>query len=338
MRLIMTEHNTFPSSHEPTDYKALPEVAIAQRGRLTSLTWDGARVMELIGTVEEIFPQVPVFSRRPYRVGEEENRFKDEIRREPLRIREESLPIATVSKTYSLVQHREVLSSIFRALKMIRHDISAEPSSLLLSEYGERMQWSCSIPGMDFDPGDHCPLVLQINCLNSVDTTTVLEISFSWYRLVCGNGLMLSMKESQLRRRHIQSLDPDDIAVHLEDQLKEVPAGRSLFEDWYKRPVEPLSLMEWVDGPVAREWGPHVASRIWNILTQGRDGVVEQVRGMRPHHLPIISTTTVPGSCAPVNNLFHVSQALTWIAGTRNTIPERLEYLKTIPGLMSAIL
>jgi hypothetical protein len=148
---------------------------------------------------------------------------------------------------------------------------------------------------------------------------------------------MLSIKDSQLRRRHIQSLDPDDIALQLEDQLKELPAEKSLFKTWYKSSVEPLSLMEWVDGPVAAEWGPHVASRIWNILTQGRDGVVEQVRGMRPHHLPIISTTTVPGSCSPVNNLFHVSQALSWIAGTRNTIPERLEYLKAIPRLMTAI-
>jgi hypothetical protein len=38
-----------------------------------------------------------------------------------------------------------------------------------------------------------------------------------------------------------------------------------------------------------------------------------------------------------VHNLFHVSQALSWIAGTRNTIPERLEYVKAIPQLMEAL-
>jgi hypothetical protein len=57
---------------------------------------------------------------------------------------------------------------------MIHIDISGTASSLLLSEYGERMQWSCPIPGMDFDPGDGHPIVLRINCLNSVDTSTVL--------------------------------------------------------------------------------------------------------------------------------------------------------------------
>jgi hypothetical protein len=333
----MTEQNGFVSNHQSENYDEPSEVAETQRGRLTNWTWDGARVIELTGTFEEIFPQIPVFSRHPFSIGAEVNRFKDEIRREPLRTHEKAIPIATVSKTYSLIQHRQVLSSIFRALKMIHYDISAEPSSLLLSEYGERMQWSCSIPGVDFDPGDHCPLVLRINCLNSVDTTTTLEIAFSWYRLICGNGLMFSMRDSLLRKRHIQSLDSKDIAFYLAEQLQEVTAEKSLFATWYKSPVEPLSLMEWVDGTIAAEWGPHAASRIWNILIQGRDGEVEQQPGMRPHHLPITSTTIVPGSCSPVSNLFHVSQALSWIAGTRNTIPERLEYLKAVPRLMNAI-
>jgi hypothetical protein len=85
---------------------------------------------------------------------------------------------------------------------MIRIDISGVESSLLLSEYGERMHWSCAVPNMDFDPGDHYPLVLRINCLNSVDTSTVLEITFSWYRLICSNGMMLE-RVCVFLRRHI---------------------------------------------------------------------------------------------------------------------------------------
>ena len=38
-----------------------------------------------------------------------------------------------------------------------------------------------------------------------------------------------------------------------------------------------------------------------------------------------------------MRNLFHVSQALSWIAGTRNTIAERLEYVKAIPQLMEPL-
>lgn len=73
--------------------------------------------MELTGEVAQLFPQILLFSRHPFRVGNEENRFKDEIRREPLKITDDPIPIATVSKTCSLIQHRDVLSSVFRALK-----------------------------------------------------------------------------------------------------------------------------------------------------------------------------------------------------------------------------
>jgi hypothetical protein len=210
-------------------------------------------------------------------------------------------------------------------------------SSLLLSEYGERMQWSCAIPNMEFDPGDGCPLVLRINCLNSVDTTTVLEINFSWYRLVCSNGMMFGLKNSRLRRRHIQSLDPEDIATFLADQLNEVPQERSLYANWHQALVEPLSLVGWIDDKVANEWGPHAAARVWNIITEGFDGEVEKTPHCRPHELPIKRTNEVPGAFAPVQNLFHVSQALSWVAGTRNTVPERLDYVKAIPGLMEPL-
>jgi Domain of unknown function (DUF932) len=311
--------------------------AHAQQARLTDWTWEGGTVIELTGKVSDIFSQIPVFSRHPYRIGSEENRFKDEIRREPLKITDESIPIATVGKNYSLIQHRDVLASVFRALKILHIDISALESTLLLSEYGERMQWSCDIPNFDFDPGDKNPLVLRINCLNSVDTSTVLEITFSWFRLVCSNGMMFGVKDSRLRRRHIQSLDPQDVAAYLDDQLKGVDEETGLYQKWYKAPVDAATLIPWIDEKVAQEWGPHAASRVWHIIKEGLDGEVEQVRDLKPHELPIGGKSAVPGACAPAKNLFHVSQALSWIAGTRNTIPERLEYVKAIPRLMNPL-
>lgn len=308
-----------------------------QSARMTDWTWDGANVLELTGTIAELFPQVPIFSRYPFRIGNEENRFKDEIRREPLKITEDPFPVCTVSKTYSLIQHRDVLKSVFQALKRMHIDISGVASSLLLSEYGERMQWSCAVPNMDFDPGDQHPLVLQINCLNSVDTSTVLEITFSWFRLVCSNGMMFGLKESRLRRKHVHSLDPTDIATYLKEQLDQLPEEKSMYARWFKTSVEPPALVDWIDGQVANEWGPHAAARMWNIVTRGFDGDVEQARDLKPHELNVKDATKVPGSGAPVKNLFHVSQALSWIAGTRNTIPERLDYVKAIPRLMEPL-
>lgn len=321
---------------QPTFFGA-DENARNQSARMTDWTWDGASVLESTGTIAELFPQIPIFSRHPFRLGNEENRFKDQICREPLKITEEPFPVCTVSKTYSLIQHRDVLKSVFQALKMIHIDISGVSSSLLLSEYGERMQWSCAIPNVDFDPGDGHPLVLQINCLNSVDTSTVLEITFSWFRLICSNGMMFGLKDSRLRRRHVQSLDPIDIAAYLKEQLEQVPQEKSLYASWFKASVDPSSLVGWIDDRIAKEWGPHAAARLWNIVTRGYDGDVEQARDLKPHELTVEDTNEVPGSVAPASNLFHVSQALSWIAGSRNTIPERLEYVKAIPWLMEPL-
>ena len=64
---------------------------------------------------------------------------------------------------------------------------------------------------------------------------------------------------------------------------------------------------------------------------------VEHAKNCKPHQLPISNTDAVPGACAPVVNLFHVSQALSWIARTRSTMPERLGYVKAIPGLMEQL-
>jgi hypothetical protein len=173
--------------------------------------------------------------------------------------------------------------------------------------------------------------------LNSVDTTTVLEITFGWYRLVCSNGMMFGLGDSRLRRRHIQSLDPEDIAAYLKEQLDQRPEEQKLYARWIEEAIEPPALIGWIDEKVAKEWGPHAAARVWNIIREGFDGEVEQVRDLKPHKLPITSTAIVPGACAPVRNLFHVSQALSWIAGTRRTIPDRLEYVKAIPRLMEPL-
>ncbi len=309
----------------------------AQASRIADATWEGATVVELHGKVADLYPQIPIFSRQPFRAGGEENRYKDEIRREPLKITEDPTPVSTVSKAYGLIQHREVLASVYRALRKTQVDISGVESTILMSEYGERLHWSCDIPNMDFDPGDGHPLVLRVNSLNSVDTSTALEINLGWYRLVCCNGMMFGLSDSHLRRLHVPSLDPDDIAHHLDEQFAQVPNEQSLYKKWLKHHVDAEALTDWVDDRVAEEWGPHAAARVWHIISEGVDGEVHPAPKSKPHELRLYSSNKVPGCCAPVRNLFHVSQALSWVAGTRPNIRERLDYINTIPGLMQPL-
>ena len=62
----------------PDSYHRPDGTALKQQARLIDCTWEGAPVVELTGQVAELFPHVPVFSRHPFRVGGEENRFRAE--------------------------------------------------------------------------------------------------------------------------------------------------------------------------------------------------------------------------------------------------------------------
>ena len=310
----------------------------AQQVQLANRTWNGQPVVEIAGTLEKLYPRVPFFSRQPFQARETSNQYLDVIVREPEALAEDAMPVATVSKSYRLIQHRDILSAVHRALALEGLSIARVQSQLLLSEYGERMQWSCDLPGFDFDPGDGYPVVLRINCLNSVDTSTVMEIRLTWCRLVCQNGMMYRFRESKLRRRHISSLNPEEIARYLDEELDHLTEEQSLYRKWYKTPVHSPELERWVDGAVAEGWGPHAAARAWSILHSGRDGEVESFTPRQPPHtISLRNTHPVPGASAPVQNLFHASQALSWLAGRRTALQEHLEYIMEIPGLMDAL-
>lgn len=124
------------------------ETSLAQASRVPDWTWEGASVFEWSGKIAELYTQIPFFSHRPFRAGTEENRYKDEIWREPMKITEHPTPVSTVSKTYALVQHRDLLAFVFQALRKRQIDISEVESTVLMSEYGERLHWSCPIPNM----------------------------------------------------------------------------------------------------------------------------------------------------------------------------------------------
>ncbi len=301
-------------------------------------TWSGQPVVELSGTLEKLYPKIPFFSRQPFQTREAANQYLDAIVREPLVLAEDPMPVATVSKSYRLIQHRDILSALHRALALEGISIARVPSRLLMTEYGERMQWSCDLPGFDFDPGDGHPVLLRINCLNSVDTSTVMEIQLSWNRLICRNGMMYRFRESKLRRRHISSVNPEEIARYLDEELDHLTEEQSLYRKWYRTPVELALAESWADKDVAEAWGPRAAARISSILRTGCDGEVESFNSKQaPHTVTLKNTHRVPGAPAPADNLFHVSQALSWLAGTRSAIQEQIEYLQDIPQLLDAL-
>ena len=322
-----------------------------------TLKWHSREVLEGSGQIRELRQEIPYFRRIPFRIEDGGvNKNLDLIVREPLKKSqgyllpsnndEVQIPVATVSKQYELVQHHDVLKVLETALKNIDFDPERLKAELTLTEYGERMRVSFTLPDYEFDPGDGYPIVLKVNALNSVDKTTALSISLSWYRLVCSNGMMFGTAHARFRKIHLQSRKPEDINKFLEKQLARASKVQSLYKQWYEKKVfieaKPSSIQieHWIDKTIEKRWGVHAAARVYHIAKTGYDGELVNpfAKGVKPHEHKVQSTNRVPGSFAPVRNAYDISQVLSWLASRRGTIEDQLDRMMDIPDLMRALL
>ena len=302
--------------------------------------WLGQPAFRHYGTFAELRKLLPEFEVKPFTL-EATNEYFDVIVRKPLRDEKDAktLPVGTVSKKYALIQHFTVMDSVAEALLALEISAGELSAELRLSDYQERMHLRFVLPRFDFNPGDGQPMLLVLNCLNSVDKSLALEISIGWYRRICSNGMMGLVERSRLRRVHISSIDPADILEYLREEFDLVPNERELYADWLGADISSETITDWADGPLAKAWGPHAAARTLNILRSGHDGrIIDRLEKQRPSERFVEKGQKVPGTFPPVTNPFHISQSLSWIAGHRTSVQDQIEWLKSIPGLMQSLL
>lgn len=103
--------------------------------------------------------------------------------------------------------------------------------------------------------------------------------------------------------------------------------------------IDRMELDEWADNHLAKAWGAQAAARLCHIARTGFDGRVGRGRkGDRPHSLPVSSDTVVPGACAPIKNLYHVSQALVWIAQQGKNVETSQSRMNQIARLLRTLI
>jgi hypothetical protein len=295
-------------------------------------TWLGQPVKRYVGTIQSLRQHIPTFTRSDF------NAYLDQINMQPLKADERAIPVATVSKQYALIQHQDFIDAVSSGLGDLGFKPDTLAAELRLSDYGERMHLRLMLVNETFDPGDHNLLGIALNCLNSVDRSTSLELRISWYRLVCDNGMYLTDTD-KMRRVHLGSLKPKDIAAYLKSQLAEMETDKTTLTNWYQRPVSIPEVEEWADTEVSDSWGVFLAARTCHISRTGFDGeVAGGVEKIRPSLREVSSQREVPGACAPVGNVYHVSQVLSWLARERNTVQDQFEKMLEIPMLISPLL
>lgn len=299
---------------------------------IRELKWMGQRVSynrDL--TLDDVAQHLPTFDRRSFG----DNEYLDAIIREPFNGDRRHIPVASVSKRYALIQHHEFLGWLKDGIKQVGIKPESLRTELWMTDYGERVRLRFRISTKTFDPGDGFPMVLTAECFNSVDRSCALEIRITWLRLVCTNGLTIQEKSSLRKIHDVVWMNRDDPAEFLADQLTNADEQFKVFRQWVSHGVSIEKIESWADEHVARAWGIENAARICHIARTGYDGtVLRPPEKISPHLRTVKSEVEVPGSARPARNLFDVAQALSWIAGNRESIEDQTDWIRGIPVLI----
>lgn len=333
--------------------------------------WQGRAVETEKGSLNDLCRKVPKFKKVPYAIeGEGINPYLDMIVRE--RMSEASdvllpstdsvqMPVAIVSKQYKLVQYYEPLNILMDVLSEHGLNPIHLSAELCLTEFGERMWLSITLPAYCFDsptstrfhPGDNYDMNLTLNVLNSVDTTRALEVYIYWYRQICSNGMVYGdkIKFKEIHKQKRMNL-PHAIEKFLQDQLRQVDQQQAQLLLWYETEIFIQELMEarpgsvqieqWLEKSVSKTWNVYAAARAYYIAKTGYDGKfinTGQKKRVKFNELTLEERTAkVPGAFSPARNAYDISQVLSWIASRQGTVNSQLKMMADIQDLMRALL
>jgi hypothetical protein len=237
-----------------------------------------------------------------------------------------------------LVQHCELLDSLPHVLRDEGYELSDLRGEMSLSNHGERMELVIDLQNQHATPADGYPLTCRLRLLNSVDRSTALEAELQWYRQICSNGMF-----GWAGDRHRQLHRFGNPLVKLQDNLRRrferLPADRIHFALLMQMPAHWNDLRDWADVFVARRWGKEDAARVLHICRTGKDGVAQYPMEEQPaHEVEVTATNDVPGACAPVNNVYHVGQALSWVAAGADALHTRFSRTAEVPELLRPLM
>ena len=329
------------------DYEAFAELRPPE-----SAEWIPAGLREpptqwLRGRLDEVIPALPEFDRGTFAMApENEGPWHANELFDLISTREGGdglwarRPVAVVSKAYRLIGHREAAGVLAQTLA----DLGVEPEGLdthaTLDRYGARLALEVNLGAnwMIENPGDGHPVTLQLRCLNSVDASAMLRVCFTWYRLVCTNGLVVGFSRNVGRVVHRESRLAPDVHGEIARGLALAREDRLSMGRWLERPVAPDRLAHFADGPLKDRWGARDAARFMHIARTGFDAEFEdRFQPGKPSEKAMSATVAVPGSPTVARTEWDVAQALSWVARDRRDPAEHLDRLLDIPQFVASL-
>lgn len=300
----------------------------------------------LRGRLDEVIAALPQFDRLPFALAPENegpwhvNELMDLIATRDSGDGEWARrPVAVVSKAYRLIGHRSAAEMIAEGFAAIGIEAAELDTHATLDRYGARLALEVNLgAGWRVNPGDGHPLVLQLRCLNSVDASAMLRVCFTWYRLVCTNGLVVGFSKDLGRLVHRESRTAPDVRGEIARGLAAAKEDRLAMARWLARAIDPARLPAFADGPLRDRWGVRDAARFLHIARTGHDAdPVDRFQPGKPSEKAMEPTIAVPGSPAMAQTEWDVAQALSWVARSRQDPAGHLDRLLEIPQLVGAL-
>jgi hypothetical protein len=298
-------------------------------------SWYGQKVLKGNYLLGNLASYLPKFSREPFGEGKGINEYLQKIVRLPLNEDQRKIPVAIVSRRYALIQHKEVYSWLMEGLKALDYYSDNISVETLMSEYGERLHLAVHVPKFDYNPGDNKDLGLIVEARNSVDRSCAFEVRLRWRRLVCSNGLWIQEKDILRKIHNIDWMNRKNVADFINERVVDISGYKGMISSWHGTKISRSQIEEWADEVLTKKWGVHLAARCCHIARSGYDGIVGRVKAKTPASKYVVSSDMeVPGTCAPISNLYHLSQVLTWLAGNRKNIEDSDIKTSDIPKLL----
>jgi hypothetical protein len=259
--------------------------------------------------------------------------------RKPLSAVGRPIPVGIVSHTYSLAQHREVALLCRKGLV----DAGIEPPDLRyevgVSELGEWMNFRIYLPdSYNFVDSRENPLGLRLECFNSVDGSSRLVILFGWLRFVCANGLVIGETKIEIKERHGEGLDLDNISKRIRPALEAAVGDRSRMKKWQSQKVAIEAVTGWANDHVSEEWGKKAAARVFHICDSGKDIEIDDpfAPGVATEK-PIRYLARVPGAPERASTKYDIAQAMSFVATQRKNAEERVAWQNVISHLLKRL-
>jgi hypothetical protein len=309
---------------------------LEERGR-----WRARDVTYFGGRWEQVQRYIPRFKTDDFRASPDTaaNPYMKVVIREPRTKVEQAVPIGTVSSSYTLAQHNDVAEKCFAGIRQAGIETKELRCELGLTELGEWMNLRIYFPDRySHMPEDQQELALRLECFNSVDGSSRLVILLGWLRFICSNGMVIGETRTDLHDIHNKNMDLKKIPGIIGKALKFVEDDLKRFSSWENHSVQPNLLEPWINKVLCQAWNKKAACRVYHICKSGFD--VEITDPFAPgdaSQKPVTQAGKVPGASGPAQNLYDVSQALSWIATGRNSAEEKVEWQAAIPGLIERL-